>query len=130
MLFDDTRFAKSHPLRSLLFDQRQRHHLSQNVAIKFRGESKFKNKAIQLINAPDFDERLKKAQLDPDGEFAQKFIDEIMPCVRICAENVAWGPFERRKGISHMQALKVCFGGSSVFVTFAPGEIDSPSVIS
>ena len=89
MLFGDTRFANNHPLRTLLFDQRQRHHLSHHMIIKFRGESKFKNKAIELIkNAVDFDDRLKKVQKYPDGEFAHKFIDKIMPYVRICAQNV------------------------------------------
>lgn len=84
-----------------------------------------KKRGQELINADDFDERLRVAQLDHDGNVAQKFLDAIMPFMRITAENVPWGSYERRNGISHMQSLQHAFCESSMFVTFAPCEMNS-----
>lgn len=125
MLFYNKWFAQCRNLCFLLFDQRMRHKFNNQVYMKFIGESKFRQQGQNLINAEDFDDRLRQSQLNSNGRFTQNLINDIMTYVRLSAENVPWGSYERRKGIFHMQALQHCFYEPSVFITFVPDDVDS-----
>ena len=51
--FHDQRLAKCRDFTFMLFNQNMRHELCQMISITFKGESKMKTKAEELINSPD-----------------------------------------------------------------------------
>ena len=126
LLSHDRRFAKHRSFNHFIFNQKIRHETNLRVSMRVKGNDEKTRKLTELINEPDFEERLRKAVDDPMGDDAQKISKKVLPFLKIVGSQVKWSSFERSNALTHLYAMNHFFGLSFLFVTLSPSMRNSP----
>ena len=123
------RFARDSDFILYVGNQHQRH--SALAATKLA--SKVHNKRAQefedLVNSPDFPERLEAAVKDPNSRASRELMKQLLPLISIAGRHVPWSSTERGSCIGMMLAMARRYGPPSCFLTIAPDDVHDPTCI-
>ena len=78
------------------------------------------------MNEENFEERLRKAVDNPEGEEAREISRTVIPFLKIVGAQVSWSSLERNNALTHLYAMNQFFGLSFLFVTLSPSMRNSP----
>ena len=129
LMSHDRRFAKHHSFNHFMFNQKIRHDTNLKVSIRVKANDNRTRKLTNLVNASDFQERLRAAANDPLGEDARWISKSVIPFLKIAGSRVKWSSFERSNALTHLYAMNQFFGLSFLFVTLSPSMRNSPLAI-
>ena len=129
LMSHDRRFAKHRSFNHFLFNQKIRHDTNLKVSIRVKANDNRTRKLTNLVNASDFQERLRAAANDPLGEDARWISKSVIPFLKIAGSRVKWSSFERSNALTHLYAMNQFFGLSFLFVTLSPSMRNSPLAI-
>lgn len=120
----DQRFAHDMNFIFVVFNQRMRHYLAQNMALKIRSDNKHIETLKRIIPSADFEKRLDVVVNDLDDEVVRKLMKEIWPLVKLTSYTIPCGLEEINAGRAKIYVMNICFNGHNHFLTFSPAEID------
>jgi hypothetical protein len=129
LLQHDHRFERDQQFLCFIFNQKQRHAVTNNVSAKITSNPRLIASLSQLINAPNFNDRLAEAIAQPTSPAARSLLNDVMPAIKLTGKRIPFGPIERGECLSELYAYCQFFGLPTWFWTVSPNDIGSSMVM-
>ena len=121
------RFERNAQLLFLLFNQKQRHKVCQDVVATVNSQNM--QEFCDLINHDDFLERANSALLDLESDSSKALISQITRLSMMAGKEVPFSSAERQAAVGKLYSMVQFYGLPSWFVTVSPGETNNKLVM-
>jgi hypothetical protein len=122
-------FARNTHFILLVVNQVMRHKVNTSVGIRAKKcEGEFAA-ITEIVNDPEFLDKLRAGMLDPKGEAAQDVYRRVLPYCSLSGKHVPWGKMERGQLVGDLLAMCRRFGTGSCFLSVAPDDVWNPTSI-
>jgi hypothetical protein len=109
--------ARDRKLLAYVFDNKRRTQTMLGVKVLSKGNSKAYQKMDQIVNAPDFQNKLEAAVKNPESESARQLLKTLHNCLTIAGKNQSYGSHELRNIVPTIKEISKSLGPPSAFVT-------------
>ena len=122
--------ARSRELLLVLFDQKQRHAVSQGISTNVKGNNRKQfDRYVEIVKSDKFKKLLCKAIEKPNSKAPKRVMKIITPILNISGCEVPYGPSERSLTITNICAMSSKLGPASTFLTIAPNMENNPTAL-
>jgi hypothetical protein len=118
------RFADCERLIFLLFDQFQRHAATRVIAARVKCNPVSFETFAQWMSDPNFLTELEEAARNPKAKSSIKLLEKLSPHIKSCTSRIPFTNAHRGASISNLIAMCYMYGLPSVFLTYAPDDIN------
>jgi hypothetical protein len=125
----DQRFSECIDFIFYLFNQKQRHAAVRGVSARVKSGERHMQEFEELVNHPDFAQRLANAEINPQSDDAKMLMTVLNRLLNIAGTSVPWSGVERRQTLSKLYSLVNYAGPYMYFVTISPSDAESAFVI-
>jgi hypothetical protein len=109
--------ARDRKLLPYVFDNKRRTQTLLGVKALSKGNSKAFQKMDEVVNAPEFQDKLEAAIEDPESKSARELLNTLHNCLTITGKNQSYGSHELRNVVPTIKELSKSFGPPSAFFT-------------
>lgn len=118
------RFAACDRLIFLLFDQFQRHAATRVVDARVKCNPTSFETFAQWMSDPNFLTKLEEAARNPKEKSSIKLLEKLNPHIKSCTTRIPFTNAQRGASILNLIAMCYMYGFPSVFLTYAPDDIN------
>ena len=127
LLFQHEKVASSDKrLLGYLFDVKNRRTVCQQMSAQVKGNRKSIAKVKQLINDPEFSQRLAHAIDNPTGGDAKQLLNDILPCLTFAGRKQTYGALSSNMFLCKTMEASKRYGPPSGFFTFSFDDMNNP----
>jgi hypothetical protein len=109
--------ARDRKLLAYVFDNKRRSQTLLGVKVLSKGNSKAYRQMDEVVNDPQFQNRLEAAVEDPESKDAHELLKTLHNCLTIAGKNQSYGSHELRNVVPTIKEISKSYGPPSAFVT-------------
>ena len=117
MLQFHCQFATSHQLILYLFNMMRRTETIRKISARVRNHEAAFQRFMEMLDDPDFEERLIQARDNPDLPESRRLAAELEAVIQVTSAGVGYTKASRQQSISHLYNMAQKFGLPGLFVT-------------
>jgi len=126
----DGRFARDPVWAFVVFNQIQRHSVTQQVATMIKPSSETHlSSTVRVFESEEFHKKLAEAQKNPNTKESLRLQRMLLRIIKTCSSKVPWSEMERRACFPRLISMYQFGGMPSIFYTINPADMDQPHML-